>query len=311
MADAPKSFLVAIGQLHSQSLNSFECSRYLLRRIGAAALIKDPVTSRVCSFARDPPSSQGCRRSSRECLFTVVKIPTSWKSRAHISISCGLNSCKIHGALAVLQKVAGECTLTNISRYDCTLETISELPMINTIRHLCTTSKVLLDAAILRHFGPTRHKSYKVETGNLLRRLRRPAFHFRASTARTAPITELRRMSTTSMDDKVIALIDKSYPGARGAGDDPAKLSSAIFKDVEVGTYDSLHGCPAQTNLAFSTRPPRRQRSSNGSLHPHTSHHPAKTAQRLQSASHHSTLTSLHGAHCSAASLRSPTSPCL
>lgn len=38
------------------------------------------------------------------------------------------------------------------------------------------------------------------------------------------------------IDEKVKSLIEKSYPQAKDASEDPAKLSSAIFSSVEVGT---------------------------------------------------------------------------
>ena len=41
-------------------------------------------------------------------------------------------------------------------------------------------------------------------------------------------------MAATPLDDKAKSLIEKSYPQAKGADSDPAKLTSAIFTTIEV-----------------------------------------------------------------------------
>lgn len=40
--------------------------------------------------------------------------------------------------------------------------------------------------------------------------------------------------AATQLDEKAQILVEKSYPQAKGADSDPAKLSSAIFSSVEV-----------------------------------------------------------------------------
>lgn len=80
----------------------------------------------------------------------------------------------------------------------------------------------------------------------------------------------------TQLDDKVKSLLDKSYPQAKDAGEDPAKLSSAIFSSVEVSTR------PYNPSIAYflTDMPPlvhpRREDRSRAMAHyilPHRLHH--------------------------------------
>ena len=95
------------------------------------------------------------------------------------------------------------------------------------------------------------HATANLKTLRVATKLSRARLALQSNIVNTAPPlrrTQIRvyspatcigvRMASTGLEDslKNLSLIQSSYPQAKDTGDDPAKLSSAIFPSVEVGT---------------------------------------------------------------------------
>lgn len=79
-----------------------------------------------------------------------------------------------------------------------------------------------------------------------------------------------RNMSSTGLDEKVTALIEKSYPQAKDAGSDPVKLSQAVYPSAEVSTRaNPFHDHGILTHLPVLDQREDRDRTMADHLVPH------------------------------------------